>query len=132
MEVTDQGLPGTLMGGLLPRLYHLFLAVAAYSAREQHAPAARTRIIYGGADPSRFAPDPATARHGVLFVGRLTPHKGVDRLLQALPEGAHLRVIGSTGHDPRPPETDYPRLLQHLARDKDVTFHGTASDADLP
>ena len=43
-------------------------------------------MIYGGADPQRYAPDPDQPRHGVLFVGRLTPHKGVDRLLQALPE----------------------------------------------
>jgi glycosyltransferase involved in cell wall biosynthesis len=68
----------------------------------------------------------------VLFVGRLTPHKGVDRLLMALPASAQLRVIGSTGHDPRPPERDYPRLLRHLSVDRDVQFVGAASDTDLP
>ena len=35
------------------------------------------------------------------------------------------------GHDPRPPERDYPRLLRFLARDRHVDFHGTAADADL-
>jgi len=130
--VTDHGLQGNTWGGLLPRLFDLFLTVSAYSARELGAPAARTRVIYGGADPTRYAPDAAQSRGGVLFVGRLTPHKGVDRLLQALPPDAHLRVVGSTGHDPRPPERDYPKLLRFLARDRRVTFLGTLADDDLP
>jgi glycosyltransferase involved in cell wall biosynthesis len=130
--VTDHGLQGNTWGGLLPRLFDLFLTVSAYSARELGAPAPRTRVIYGGADPMRYAPDAAEARGGVLFVGRLTPHKGVDRLLQALPRDAHLRVVGSTGHDPRPPERDYPKLLRFLARDRHVTFVGTLADDDLP
>jgi glycosyltransferase involved in cell wall biosynthesis len=77
-------------------------------------------------------PDPNQARQGVLFVGRLTPHKGVDVLLQALPAGVQLRVVGSTGHDPRLPERDYPRLLRQLARDRDVEFVGPVADVRLP
>jgi glycosyltransferase involved in cell wall biosynthesis len=132
LAVTDHGLAGSTWLGMLPRLFDAFLTVSAYSARELGAPPRRTRVIYGGADPARYAPDPHTPRHGVLFVGRLTPHKGVDRLLQALPRDAHLRVVGTTGHDPRPPERDYPRLLRFLARERRVDFLGTASDADLP
>jgi glycosyltransferase involved in cell wall biosynthesis len=132
MAVTDHGLQGDTWGGLLPRLFDLFLTVSAYSARELGAPESRTRVIYGGADPTRYAPEPSQARRGVLFVGRLTPHKGVDRLLQALPAGALLRVVGSTGHDRRRPERDYPRLLRFLARDKQVEFLGTAADDQLP
>lgn len=132
VAVTDHGLQGSSWGGLLPRLFDVFLTVSAYSARELHAPVARTRVIYGGADPERYAPDPHQPRHGVLFVGRLTPHKGVDRLLQALPQGARARIVGSTGHDPFPPERDYPDLLHALARDKEVDFAGPVSDAQLP
>jgi alpha-maltose-1-phosphate synthase len=132
LAVTDHGLPGSLWGGLLPRFYDLFLTVSAYSAREFGAPPDRTRVIYGGADPGRYAPDASTTRDGALFVGRLTPHKGVDRLLQALPPGARLRVVGSTGHDPRPPENDYPRLLHHLATGRDARFLGALADAELP
>jgi len=132
LAVTDHGLQGQDWGGLLPRLFDVFLTVSAYSARELGAPRARTRVIYGGADPVRYAPDPNQSRRGVLFVGRLTPHKGIDRLLQALPAGARLRVVGSTGHDPGPPERDYPGLLRRLAGDQDVEFLGTAADADLP
>jgi glycosyltransferase involved in cell wall biosynthesis len=89
-------------------------------------------VIYGGADPDRFRPDPASLRRGVLFVGRLTPHKGVDRLIQALPPGALMRVAGSTGHDPAPPERDYPKLLRQLAADRDVNFLGPVDEAELP
>jgi len=132
LAVTDHGLQGDSWAGLLLGLFDVFLTVSAYSARELGAPAARTQVIYGGADPQRYAPDPSQTRRGVLFVGRLTPHKGVDRLLQALPDGTQLRVVGSTGHDRRPPERDYPRLLRFLARDRDVEFIGTATDDQLP
>ena len=130
--VTDHGLQGSTWLGLLPRLFHMFLTVSAYSARELRAPPGRTRVIYGGADPQRYAPDPAQARHGVLFVGRLTPHKGVDCLLQALPGGASARIVGSAGHDPLLPERNYPHLLRRLARGKHIDFTGPISDTDLP
>jgi glycosyltransferase involved in cell wall biosynthesis len=68
----------------------------------------------------------------VLFVGRLTPHKGVDRLIEALPDDAELRVAGSTGHDRNAPERDYPNLLRRLAAQRRVQFLGTVPDGDLP
>ena len=130
--VTDHGLQGSAWGGLLPRLFDRFLLVSAYSARELQAPAARTHIIYGGADPGRYFPDPEVTREGVLFVGRLTPHKGVDRLIAALPPGARLRIAGSEGHDPNPPERDYPLLLRRLAAGRTVEFLGPVPDDILP
>ena len=130
--VTDHGLPGRTWGGLVHRLFDRFLAVSQFSARLLGAPPARTEVIYGGADTRRFAPAPAADRDGVLFVGRLTPHKGIDRLIRALPAGAALRIAGSAGHDPRPPERDYPALLRRLAQGRDVTFLGPVPDAALP
>ncbi len=130
--VTDHGLAGGDWAGLLPRLFDRFLAVSAYSARELRAPPERTRVIYGGANPRRYAPDPSVGRDGVLFVGRLTPHKGVDRLLDALPPGARLRIAGSSGHDSAPPERDYPLLLRRLAAGREVEFLGPVPDDALP
>ncbi len=130
--VTDHGLVGNNWAGLLPRLFDRFLAVSAFSARQLRLPPARTRVIYGGADPVRYSPDPSLQREGVLFVGRITPHKGIDRLIAALPAGAHLRVAGSEGHDPNLPERDYPLLLRRLAEGRDVDFLGAVPDDALP
>jgi glycosyltransferase involved in cell wall biosynthesis len=130
--VTDHGLGGGDWAGLLPRLFDRFLTVSHYSARELGAPASRTRVIYGGADPDRFSPRAGEVRRGVVFVGRLTPHKGVDRLIEALPDQVDLRVAGSAGHDPIPPERDYPSLLLRLAAGKRVRFLGAVPDVDLP
>jgi glycosyltransferase involved in cell wall biosynthesis len=130
--VTDHGLGGGDWGGLLPRFFDRFLTVSAYSARELAAPASRTSVVYGGADPARFSPGPEATPRGILFVGRLTPHKGIDRLIEALPADAELRVVGSAGHDPKPPERDYPKLLRRLAAQRHVEFLDVVRDYDLP
>jgi glycosyltransferase involved in cell wall biosynthesis len=130
--VTDHGLPGRTWGGLVHRLFDRYLTVSRFSAGLLGAPPARTQVVYGGADTRRFAPDRDGDRDGVLFVGRLTPHKGIDRLLRALPAGAALRVAGSGGHDPRPPERGYPMLLRRLAAGREVTFLGPVPDPALP
>jgi glycosyltransferase involved in cell wall biosynthesis len=132
LVTTDHGLGGGGWFGLLPVLFDRFLTVSRFSASVLGIPAHRTRVVYGGADEERFAPDPRRRRDGVLFVGRLTPHKGIDRLIRALPGGARLTVAGTGGHDRRLPERDYPLLLAELARGHDVTFPGAVSDADLP
>lgn len=132
LVVTDHGLAGGDWLGALPRLFDRFLTVSEYSAHALGVPAARARVIYGGADPRRFAPGPASQRRGVLFVGRLTPHKGLDRLIRALPTGATLTVAGSAGHDRRPPENGYPALLARLAEGRPIRFSGPVPDAELP
>jgi glycosyltransferase involved in cell wall biosynthesis len=133
---TDHGLGGGGWAGALPAMVQRFLTVSRFSARNLAAPAERTRVIYGGVDPDRFRPGRGgrteSGREGVLFLGRLTPHKGIDRLLKALPDGAALTVAGSGGIDPRPPERDYPDLLRRLASGRRVRFTGPVADADLP
>lgn len=132
LAVTDHGLGGGGWFGALPRLVDRFLVVSRFSAATLRAPAGRTDVIYGGADASRYFPDPRAGRDGVLFVGRLTPHKGVDRLIQALPENASLTVAGTPGYDPRPPESGYPALLRRLAQGRAVRFAGAVPDEEMP
>jgi glycosyltransferase involved in cell wall biosynthesis len=132
LAVTDHGLGGGGWCGILPRLFDRFLVVSRFSAMTLGTPPERTTVIYGGADPGRYHP-PARgeAREGVLFVGRLTPHKGIDRLIRAVPPDVPLTVVGTGGHDPRPPESGYPELLARLARDRRVRFVTRADNAEV-
>jgi glycosyltransferase involved in cell wall biosynthesis len=109
-------------------LFHCHLHVSEFSrssAGQENNP--RSRVILGGVDAQKFSPTEAdglrTSR--VLFVGRVTPHKGVHDLIEALPPGTGLDVIG--------PETDraYASALRSLAARRDVTFLGPVPDRRL-
>lgn len=131
LVVTDHGLGGGGWLGLLPRMFDGFLPVSEFSARTLNASPAKTHVVFGGCDPDRFRPD-GGERNGVLFLGRITPHKGIDRLLRAMPPQLPLTVAGTAGHDPKPPENGYAQLLRHLARGKNVRFAGEIGDESLP
>jgi glycosyltransferase involved in cell wall biosynthesis len=136
LVVTDHGLGrGGWFGrfAVVPRLVDRFLTVSRFSAETLRAPPSRTAVVYGGVDEQRFRPDPSAPRAGVLFVGRLTPHKGVDRLIRAMPAGVPLTIVGTAGHDARPPERDYPELVRRLAAERglDVRFRTAVDDDEL-
>jgi glycosyltransferase involved in cell wall biosynthesis len=137
--VTDHGLlqrAGVVarLGAGPARLVDRFLTVSRYSAGVLGTPPDRTTVIFGGADPDRFHPERDEQRDGVLFVGRITPHKGVDRLIEALPPGTRLTIAGSEGHDPAWPERGYADLLRRRAASASgqVTFAGTVTEEELP
>ncbi len=72
----------------------------------------------------------------VLFVGRVEPLKGIDRLLMAMPildTGRDLRLVVVGGDDDSQPEKE---RLQSLARNLNiqdtVTFVGPVRQEDLP
>ncbi len=109
------------------RWYHGHLHISEFSKRIfGHANLARARVIFSGVDTDKFSPLPAVARTGgVLFVGRLLPHKGVDRVLEALPPDLPMDIVG------RPYAPVYVKLLHQLASGKQVTFHHDFDDARL-
>ncbi len=75
------------------------------------------QVIKGGVDGSFFTrPDHSPPRDRVLFVGRLLPHKGVDRLIEALPLELPLTVSGCPYHP------EYDRHLKERAKGKQVEF----------
>jgi glycosyltransferase involved in cell wall biosynthesis len=103
---------------------HLF--VSEFSRRANPPPrGARAAVIYGGVDHVRFAPAPRVREDAALFVGRLLPHKGVDVLIEALPAGMSLRVVGQ-GVDER-----YYRDLRKLAAGRPIQFHHDWDDERL-
>ena len=130
LAVTDHGLGGGGWFGLLPRLFDAFLPVSEFSAATLNAPSHKTHVIYGGCDIARFHPGD-DVRNGVLYVGRVTPHKGIDRLIRALPRRLSLTVAGTTGHDRDLPEASYPDLLRQVAVGKDVSFIGRVEEEGL-
>jgi glycosyltransferase involved in cell wall biosynthesis len=90
-----------------------------------------SRVIYGGATEwflSDEARSPSVGSEGdrrVLFVGRIMRHKGIDILIQALPHGIGLDVVGHVY------DAEYQALLQRLAVDRDVRFVHDADDQAL-
>jgi glycosyltransferase involved in cell wall biosynthesis len=99
--------------------------VIAYSdfGASLYRTSAPVTVVKGGVDASWFPP-PATPveRDHVLYVGRLLPHKGIDRLIKALPHDLPLTVCGRPYHD------DYFALLKSLAAGKRVEFVTDADD----
>jgi glycosyltransferase involved in cell wall biosynthesis len=84
------------------------------------------RLIRGGVDDEFFTPPAAPAtREAVLFVGRLLPHKGVDRLIVAMPPDVPLVVCG------QPYDPAYYEVLRALAVGKRVEFVTSADDRAL-
>jgi glycosyltransferase involved in cell wall biosynthesis len=107
--------------------FHGHLHISEYSRRVAgHDGWPRATVIYGGVDTDRFAPEPAVAKEPlVLFVGRLLPHKGVNDLIEALPDGMDLELVGQPYHD------RFHADLKRLAAGKRVTFHYHCTDDDL-
>ncbi|HKV06549.1 MAG TPA: glycosyltransferase family 4 protein [Thermoanaerobaculia bacterium] len=85
----------------------------------------RWSVIYAGIEIERYRPAEGTLRRGVLYVGRLLPHKGIDVLIEALDPGVPLHVVG------RPYHTEYFELLKRLSAGKDVTFVTDATDDEV-
>jgi glycosyltransferase involved in cell wall biosynthesis len=126
---TDLGGGGWDISGYMStdRWYHGHLHISEYSRRALgHATNPKARVILGGVDTSKFTPDPAVPRAGEApFVGRLLPHKGINYLIEALPEDMPLRVIGPAG------DARYLADLRGLAAGKCVTFEQDVRDEAL-
>lgn len=83
------------------------------------------QVIYGGVDSGRFYPGEERPGRRFLHVGRLLFHKGIHHLIDALPPGIGLDVVGPAS-DPL-----YERRLQEQSHGKDVAFYAQLSDKEL-
>lgn len=106
-------------------LVDLFIFQSEFAAAQVTGGRARVTIP-GGVDDHFFRPAPQPVeREFVLFAGRLLPHKGIDRMLSALPADLPCVVVG------RPYDPAYARYLKALAARRDVKFIYDADDLVL-
>lgn len=103
------------------------LHISEYSRRIYgHEGKPWARVIWGGVDTDKFAPDPAGPVGGpAVFVGRLMPHKGVNDLIAGAPADLPVEIIGEAR------EPDFVRELYSLAEGKQVRFRHACGDSDL-
>jgi glycosyltransferase involved in cell wall biosynthesis len=127
--VTDLGGGGWDISGYwsTDSWYNGHLHISQYSRSVYgHAHNPRAHVISGGVDTEKFSPDPAAPRaDSALFVGRLLPHKGVNYLIEGLPQGLGLEIIG------RPGDEGYLGELRRLAAGKPVRFCHDADETAL-
>jgi glycosyltransferase involved in cell wall biosynthesis len=102
------------------------LPISDYAARGLPGHNRRHHVLWGGVDLQRY-PLRSTPDHDgtLVFLGRLLPHKGVHFLIEGLPAGTPLHVIGPA------PDAVYGDRLAALARGRDVRFHGALPDAEV-
>ena len=126
---TDLGAGGWDIGNYIPTdsWFRAHLHISAYSRNvANHRPGVTSRVIYGGVDVEKFKPAEGTVREAaVLFVGRWLPHKGIDGLIEAMPDDVPLWIVGSEAHD------RYVQDLKRLARGKRVEFLSGLDDAQI-
>jgi len=109
----------------ISRLASGILPLSNFASSQFKNPRARRTVICGGVDTDHFSPDNDAARNGVVYVGRLVPHKGIHDLIEAVPAEIELTLVG------RPLHEDYFAVLRKLARDRNVKFVTDADDAQV-
>ena len=127
--VTDLGGGGWDVSGYVStdRWFHEHLHISEYSRKIfGHDNLQRAHVISGGVDTEKFSPTEVTdEKKSVLYVGRLLPHKGINYLIEAVPDDLELRIIGQSTESP------YASFLRQLAKGKNIIFDETCDDVAL-
>lgn len=109
------------------RWYDGHLHISEYSREiAGHIGKPWAHVILGGVDTAKFSPNPAVPRENtVLYVGRLLPHKGINYLIEALPDGLRLEIVGAESDE------RYIKDLRKLGAGKSVVFRADCDDNAL-
>jgi glycosyltransferase involved in cell wall biosynthesis len=107
----------------IDRWVHRFLFLSRYAADLYPQFHDRAEVIYGGADLAHFSPGPGLRERKVLFVGRIIPAKGIEYLIDAVPQDVILNIVGRS-YDRR-----YEADLRRRAAGRNVRFVTDADDA---
>jgi glycosyltransferase involved in cell wall biosynthesis len=109
------------------RIYSAFHALSHFALSAYEEFAVPRHVICGPVDTDVYADscsgerDPKT----VLALGRILPHKGFERIIEALPESLTLTIIGS------PYDEAYLAFLKEKSAGKSVTFLTGADDGEV-
>lgn len=127
---TDHGGGEAALLQSYPRLtdvFDLFHAQSDFAGLAFLDFAVPTAVIKGPVDDLAFRPDAAVEPDAsrVVAIGRVLPHKGYEAVIDALPGGLSLVVVGRTY------DAAYKEYLVGKARGKRVTFEEEIGDAAL-
>ena len=127
--VTDHGGGIFKLSKLFPiigKSVDMYMLVAQFSHKRFAEYKKDYHVIYGGVDPSKFCPHNIEKENKVLFVGRITPFKGIDILIDAV-QGLNINshVIGKL-HDKK-----YLKLLISLDKADRTIFKFNVPDEEL-
>jgi glycosyltransferase involved in cell wall biosynthesis len=105
--------------------------VSTWLSREvkRMVPAARPEVLPMPAAIDSFAPRHDRQRSRLLFVGRLTPQKGVDHLLRALSQMRETAILDIVGEGTA--REDLRALARDLSLNGRVAWHGQLSQEQL-
>jgi glycosyltransferase involved in cell wall biosynthesis len=103
------------------------IAISAFSSRllGERASVAIRVVIGPVGDKYAEPPIVSNKKIGALYVGRIMPHKGIDRLIRAAPSDLSVTIAGK-GYD-----SEYEAYLRSLAKGKAVQFIDNPNDDDL-
>ncbi len=108
------------------RLISLHLPISNYAAKRLHTKTPNFRVIFGGIDLNKYRMRTSATHDGtVVFLGRILPHKGIHYLIDGLPKGQKLQIIGPVG------DIDYYDKLKAQAVGKNVSFLHGLDDVDV-
>jgi glycosyltransferase involved in cell wall biosynthesis len=122
--VTDHDSAGTDLGAALRLLTLAQGLVCPSEFIRSLAPAGvATAVVPPGVDLEYWRPpEEGASRDRLVCLAPLLLEKGIERAIEALPEGARLNVCGP------PADADYARQLRRLARGKAVEFVADGGD----
>jgi glycosyltransferase involved in cell wall biosynthesis len=109
------------------RIYDAFHALSEFAAGSFSAFDVPVHVVPGPVDTDMFIPPVRPERDPrlVVAVGRIMPHKGFDRIVDALPPTLSLTIIGQHY------DAQYASYLQERAHGKDVTLRSELDDTEV-
>ncbi|MBL0159178.1 MAG: glycosyltransferase [Bryobacterales bacterium] len=109
------------------RLFDAFLAQSNFGASSFEDIEGRVAVIKGPVDSTYYSVNPQVRRDSslILAVGRVLPHKGIDRIVPLIPEDARLVVAGSCY------DQDYGQYLRQMPAASRLEIREGLSDAEI-